>query len=358
MEKILSRAKQLYQEKKIPQPLTEEDIHHFVFSVMNPKGEKNNVTSQIEGTYVTQDYFNSKLYLLTDEIKFINKQIIEIKGFFKTIVSEYKEFSGMIDKLTHLILTVIKMYYVNDPENSVKNLDENQKNIVKNISKIDSSFDVGKFKEESDYSISIKQKNIKTRRKRKNSENKFNIFENKIENNVSELDEFANIDLDKIDFELEIPEKDSENRIILDSNSEKNFSDKESQVPGSVKPNLIKNVDDENYTDQKTNFLYSTDDRQVVFNVYFNIQGYANLDKFVGVEEDLGNGKFMYYLYFHCRRKKRIKTVDLENSKKIDVNFRKINIKNYLNEKGRIFFDPFNIKKAALNEIAKKKENS
>jgi hypothetical protein len=124
MKKVLERAKELYSEGKIDKEINEEDIHHFVFSYLYPPNQANNINSTVEGKFVSLEYFNSRMYLLMDELGYISKSITDIKSY-------YKQISGMIDNLTNLFLQIMKLYFVKFPEDKpnadyIKNIPANE----------------------------------------------------------------------------------------------------------------------------------------------------------------------------------------------------------------------------------------
>jgi hypothetical protein len=390
MKKVLERAKELYSEGKIDKEINEEDIHHFVFSYLYPPNQANNINSTVEGKFVSLEYFNSRMYLLMDELGYISKAITDIKSY-------YKQISGMIDNLTNLFLQIMKLYFVKFPEDKpnadyIKNIPanedinfifgetklsensnskKNQKNI-KNSNNISQNSDnilcipgkiPGKIDNIGDSKDIDLHQNLKKNKKK--SKNKTNDFLSKTlklddftdksiekiknkENIDTDFNIFDNIDINKIDLDLDNEKNESLNKINLDTSSNLSSSESSSVSEGLLNPNKLKNIGDSEYSDYKTNFLLSTNDKQVVFNIYFNIQGYAKLDKFIGIEESLGEGKFKYLVYFHCTRRKRIKLVDLENATPVAVHFKKIKIPEYLKSKGKVIFDPLKIQKSFL----------
>ena len=66
------------------------------------------------------------------------------------------------------------------------------------------------------------------------------------------------------------------------------------------------------------------------------------LDGFKGVEVKTKEGKYIYYIYVHFSKRKRIQNTDIENCEVLDINFNKIkNVNCFLESKGKIIFDPF-----------------
>jgi hypothetical protein len=331
--------------KKIDEELTAEDIHKFVYTYLYPEALPNNINTKIDGQFVTMEYFNAKLFLLMGEIDYISKCITDIKSY-------YKQMSGMLDKITNLILTVMQMYFVKNPEDSVPI------NIEKDSKKEDIKEDKTGFNSDDN----IKKKNSRKHKKK----DKTKHLQNDIVDGIKKVDEekddlFDNLDLDIIDFNFRELNESSENKIIVDKNDQVNstqnnkINDKNLNLNSSIsntehscniKHNLIKNNGENTTTDYKTNFFFLTKDKQTIYDIYYNINGSAGLDRFFGIEEHLGEGKSNFYVYFHCKRRKRIKTIDLEDAKEINVEFRKINIKEFLKAKGDVFYDPLGIKEA------------
>jgi hypothetical protein len=298
------------------------------------------------------------------DLDMLGLNITEIKGNIKQI-------SEMIKELTHLILTLIKMYCVKEPENNESIKEEVSPNIdIKNVDLPESNINeikINKNKKKKKCSVKHSKNNFFSDSELKSvnltvpeDKNK-NLKKSKKE---SEFNDFDNIDLNKINFDFEDNGKDDENKIIIDKTSVKSSdnenkididktsvksSDTESDLSNSSNFNLIKNTGDDTYSEYKTNFLYWTDTKQKVFDIYFNIQGYAGLDVYLGVEEKIDEKNSKYYIYFHCRRRKRIKIIDLEMATAVNIHCKKTNIKNLLKEKGKVFYDPLRVKEKFFN---------
>lgn len=154
-------------------------------------------------------------------------------------------------------------------------------------------------------------------------------------------EEFKNINLEAIDFDLGI-NSNVKSEPILDNNS-LNFSSSDEDKIYIKKKKKSKRYQLQNMTNLKTNFLYGNKSKDKYTEIYSNLLPYANMDKFLVAEEIIENKDCIYYIYVHLKRKKRLFISDFLDSEEIEFNFKKNKIIAFLQSKGNIIFNPFSI---------------
>lgn len=322
----------------------EREIFDFVFNEMNPKNKKNNITSMVsekgKDQFVSLDYFNSKILLLFQEVEYLGKLIIETKGFYKSILfflREYKEDLIEVRYFNSKLKNILEMCDILMKNNNLANLIANT-NIANN---------------NQNYDNKIKNDNRKIKKNKKNKTQKINVAKNDNENcyNNSKIDEiedeFKNIDLDKIDFEIPDKSNISNDKISFDDNSKNdssfnssinmdNFSDKNNSRI-TFKTNKKKK------TEQSTNFMLLTDNKQEIFEIFKNLKEYCEIDVYKGIEFSKNNKDYLYYIYIHLPKKKRLEIEDLITAKIVKMKFKSFNIDNFVNKvNGRVIYNAFN----------------
>ena len=321
----------------------ERDVFEFVFSEMNPKNKKNNITSMVsekgKDEFVSLDYFNSKILLFFQEVEYLSKLILETKGFYKSILfflREYKEDLIEVRYLNSKLKNIFAMCDILMKNNNLANLIANT-NIANNNQTFDNK---------------SKIVNRKTKKNKKYKTQLINVAKNDNENclNNSKIDEiedeFKNIDLDKIDFEIQNKSNISNDKISLDENSKNdssfnssinmdNFSDNNNSRI-SFKTNKKKK------TEQSTNFMLLTDNKQEIFEIFNKLKEYCEMDVYKGIEFSKNNTDYLYYIYIHLPKKKRLDIEDLSTAKIVNMKFKSFNIDNFIDKvNGRVIYNAF-----------------
>jgi hypothetical protein len=329
----------------------EEDVHRWVFEQLYPKDQPNNITTITKDNsnlkYVTIEYFNAKLYLLMEEISFISKEILDIKSYYKNI-------SNHLDLTINNIIQKI-FTYANEHNINTSNINPDEKNnIDQNNVNPDVNFDkkdINICEQSSNLHKKIK-KNKKNKKKKHNS-NEFldDNFENfdKIQkkindsNNINE--EFPDIDLNSINFDIEDFKNDSAEKIDLDENSNsqdsvasKNYKTLQNDSFNKLLPNQS--------LKQKKIYFFTTKNKNKIYEVYDNMKVTGLLADYKGLENKENDGNITYYIFINFIKKKRIGVKDIEDLVYINVNFTYVkNIDDFLASYGRIIFDPIKNKK-------------
>ena len=300
--------------------VTEEDIYKFMSEELYPKKFRINDNpikdkDSKEIKYVPLDYFNSKFYLLTLDLEYIHHLLIEMKSFNKMINSQ-------LEKITKIIIEFIlknQNFSVNQKQNQKNNDNINEK-------------DNNNFKNEN---LNINDINFKDTSKLEYKDNESDkIILDDIE------DEFKNIDLESIKFDINDNIEVENIKSIKTEKNDRSSSDIEDDKVGKTQKVKNKKKNNVNTTSPKINFLAITYTKDNIYKIYDNLLPYANLESYKVIEEKLCEDKFLYYIYIRLIKKRRLFLTDFLDAKFVDFNFKNSDINDYLDSKGPCIFNP------------------